>query len=57
MEIEKRILAQQFMEALPHAQALGISFKSVGVGTAEMHLKYNKKDPGDLPKSLKNRNE
>ena len=47
MEIEKRILAQQFMEALPHAQALGISFESVGAGTAEMHLKYNKKFIGD----------
>lgn len=47
MEIDKSRLAQHFMEALPHAQALGISFQNIGSGTAEMQMQYDKKLIGD----------
>ena len=43
MEIDKNRLAQRFMEAIPHAQALGIFFENIGSGTAEMHMHYDKK--------------
>ena len=47
MEIDKNRLAQRFMEAIPHAQALGILFENIGSGTAEMHMHYDKKFVGD----------
>jgi uncharacterized protein (TIGR00369 family) len=47
MEIDKNRLAQRFMEAIPHAQALGIFFENIGSGTAEMHMHYDKKFVGD----------
>ena len=47
MDFDKNRLAQQFMEALPHAQALGLFFENIGSGKAEMHMNYNKKFIGD----------
>ena len=47
MEIDKNRLAQRFMKAIPHAQALGILFENIGSGTAEMHMHYDKKFVGD----------
>jgi uncharacterized protein (TIGR00369 family) len=47
MEIDKNRLAQRFMEAIPHAQALGILFENIESGTAEMHMHYDKKFVGD----------
>ena len=47
MEIDKNRLAQRFMEAIPHAKALGIFFENIGSGTAEMHMHYDKKFVGD----------
>jgi uncharacterized protein (TIGR00369 family) len=47
MEIDKKRLAKQFMDALPHALALGIRVENIGFGTAEMHMKYDKKFIGD----------
>ena len=47
MEIDKNRLAQRFMKAIPHAQALGILFENIGSGTAEMYMHYDKKFIGD----------
>ena len=47
MEVDKNRLAQQFMEALPHAQALGISLENIGPGAAEMHMQYDEKFIGN----------
>ena len=47
MEIDKKRLEKQFVEALPHAQALGIWVKNIEPGKVEMHMQYDKKFIGD----------
>ena len=47
MESDKNRLVRQFMEAIPHAQALGILFENIGSGTAEMLMQYDKRFIGD----------
>ncbi|MGR3323678.1 MAG: PaaI family thioesterase [Pseudooceanicola sp.] len=48
MDEETKIqIAQQFMEALPHARALGMKLKEIGNGSAEMSLPYDPRLIGD----------
>ncbi|MGR3393587.1 MULTISPECIES: PaaI family thioesterase [Pseudooceanicola] len=46
-EATKRRIAQQFMEALPHARALSIRLEEIGRGTALMVLPYDERLVGD----------
>ena len=45
--MNKMAQAQRFMEAIPHAKALGIRFESIGEGEAEMQMDYNENFIGD----------
>ena len=45
--MNKMAQAQRFMEAIPHAKALGIRFESIGEGEAEMRMDYNENFIGD----------
>jgi len=47
LEIDKKVVAQKFMEAIPHAKDLGIWIESIGEGVVEMHMKYQEKLIGD----------
>jgi uncharacterized protein (TIGR00369 family) len=39
--------AQQFIEAIPHAKALGMQFTDVGAGQASMEMPYDARFVGD----------
>ncbi|MEM6387022.1 MAG: PaaI family thioesterase [Pseudomonadota bacterium] len=43
----RRELARQFIEALPHCKALGMTVKDVGDGVATMSMPYSEKLIGD----------
>ncbi|WP_375689450.1 PaaI family thioesterase [Pseudooceanicola sp. LIPI14-2-Ac024] len=43
----RRQIAQQFIEAIPHANALSIRLDSIGSGEAEMVLPYDRRLIGD----------
>lgn len=43
----KAKIARQFMEAIPHSRALGMTMDSVGEGTAEMSMAYDERFIGD----------
>ncbi|SLN62837.1 hypothetical protein ROA7450_03272 [Roseovarius albus] len=47
MDINQTKIAKQFIEAIPHSQALGMKLASVSKGTAEMTMDYNKQFVGD----------
>ena len=47
MNFDRTAKAFQFMEAIPHAKLLGIWFEAIGKGTAEMHMKYDRRFIGD----------
>lgn len=47
MSADKTKLAQQFMEALPHARALGMKLTDIGEGTAEFTMDYDERFVGD----------
>ncbi len=47
MSIEKTKIAQQFMQALPHAQALGMRLSLMGDGKAEIEMEYDERFVGD----------
>lgn len=47
LEIDREKKALKFMESIPHAKALGIWIKSIGKGSAEMHMKYDERFIGD----------
>ncbi|CUH84739.1 PaaI family thioesterase [Thalassovita mediterranea] len=47
MSEKERKAAQQFMEAIPHAKALGMQFTSLGDGCAEMKMPYDQRFIGD----------
>jgi len=44
---DRRILARQFIEAIPHAQALGMVLEDIGDGVATFSMPYNEKLIGD----------
>ena len=41
MSADKSKIAKQFMQALPHAQALGMRLSRMGDGTAEIEMDYD----------------
>ena len=47
MEVDRAAKALQFIEAIPHAKALGIWIVAIGQGTAEMHMEYDRRFIGD----------
>ena len=47
MVVDNKEQARQFMEAIPHAKALGIWFATIGQGTVEMHMSYDERFIGD----------
>lgn len=47
MSSDKAKIAQQFIQAIPHSRALGMSIVSVGDGTAEMDMPYDDRFVGD----------
>ena len=47
MAIDKTKIARQFMEAIPHAVALGMTFADLGDGEAEMTMPYDMRLIGD----------
>lgn len=47
---EKAKLARQFIEAIPHARALGMELTDIGAGTATIRMPYDERIIGD-PKS------
>ena len=47
MEDTRTRIARQFIEAIPHARALGMALKSIGEGTAEITMPYSETLIGD----------
>lgn len=47
MTVDKTKIARQFIEAIPHARALGMELTEIGSGTAEIRLPYNEALVGD----------
>ncbi|KNX41098.1 hypothetical protein ROTO_23080 [Roseovarius tolerans] len=47
MDDEKNRIAQQFMQALPHARALGLRLIGMGEGRAEIEMDYDDRLIGD----------
>ncbi|HKL55378.1 MAG TPA: PaaI family thioesterase [Roseovarius sp.] len=47
MDDEKNRIAQQFMQALPHARALGMRLIGMGKGKAEIEMEYDDRLIGD----------
>ncbi|MEK0163180.1 PaaI family thioesterase [Phaeobacter sp. JH20_36] len=45
--VDKTQLARQFIEAIPHAQELGMTLTELGDGTAEIVMPYDEKLIGD----------
>lgn len=45
--VDKTELARQFIEAIPHAQALGLDLTRIGEGEAEISMPYNEQLIGD----------
>lgn len=45
--VDKSALARQFIEAIPHAKALGLDLTYIGEGEAEISMPYNTKLIGD----------
>ena len=46
-EDRKRLMARQFIEAIPHAQALQMTLEDVGDGTAVISMPYDARFVGD----------
>ncbi|GAW34351.1 hypothetical protein RA2_01399 [Roseovarius sp. A-2] len=47
MDDNKNKIAQQFMQALPHARALGMRLTAMGEGRAEIEMDYDERLIGD----------
>ena len=47
MDDEKNKIAQQFMQALPHARALGMRLIGMGEGRAQIEMDYDDRLIGD----------
>ena len=45
--VDKKVLARQFIEAIPHARALGLTLTHIGEGEAEITMPYNEDLIGD----------
>jgi uncharacterized protein (TIGR00369 family) len=45
--VDKIKLARQFIEAIPHAKALGMSLTEIGDGVAEITMEYDSRLVGD----------
>ncbi len=45
--VEKATLARQFIEAIPHAKALGMHLTDIGDGTARIEMPYDARLIGD----------
>ncbi len=45
--VDKTELARQFIEAIPHAKALGLDLTHIGEGEAEISMPYNEQLIGD----------
>ncbi|WP_170438111.1 PaaI family thioesterase [Ruegeria arenilitoris] len=45
--VYKTVLARQFIEAIPHARALGLTLTHIGEGEAEITMPYNEDLIGD----------
>ncbi|GGH32697.1 uncharacterized domain 1-containing protein [Cribrihabitans marinus] len=45
--VDKTVIAKQFIEAIPHARALGLELTHIGDGEAEIGLPYNPDLVGD----------
>ena len=45
--VDKTVLARQFIEAIPHARALGLTLTHIGEGEAEITMPYNEDLIGD----------
>lgn len=47
MTTDKAKLAKQFIEAIPHAKALGMDMTEIGDGIAQLEMDYDKRFIGD----------
>ena len=47
MSVETNKIAKQFMQALPHARALGMRLSHMGEGTADIEMDYDERFVGD----------
>lgn len=47
MTDQKSKIAREFIEAIPHSQALGMQLVSIGSGTAEIEMQYDERFVGD----------
>ncbi|WP_294608728.1 PaaI family thioesterase [Roseovarius sp.] len=47
MSADKNKITKQFMQTLPHAQALGMRLGHLGEGTAEIEMEYDERFVGD----------
>ena len=47
MADRRELIAKQFIAALPHARALGMTMQSMGEGTAEIAMPYDERLIGD----------
>ncbi len=45
--VDKSVMARQFIEAIPHAKALGLKLTDIGDGTAVIAMPYDEKLIGD----------
>jgi len=45
--VDKTKFAQQFIDAIPHSRALGMSLTDIGAGTAEIVMDYDERFVGD----------
>ncbi len=45
--VDKTVLARQFIEAIPHAKALGLNLTRIGEGEAEITMPYSAQLVGD----------
>ena len=45
--VDKTVLARQFIEAIPHARAIGLELTQIGAGEAEITMPYNTDLIGD----------
>jgi len=47
MSVDTNKIAKQFMQALPHARALGMRLNNMGEGMAEIEMDYDERFVGD----------
>lgn len=47
MSVDRKKIAKQFIEAIPHSRALGMELTDLGEGTAEIAMDYDPRFVGD----------